>query len=59
MQTNSGVAPLSSKRSIRVVDVPGHARLRDQFQEYMPETKVIGFIVDANNVSRNAPAVAE
>ncbi|KAF8912117.1 hypothetical protein CPB84DRAFT_1812255 [Gymnopilus junonius] len=59
MQTNSGVATLSSKRSIRVVDVPGHARLRDQFQEYMPETKAIGFVVDANNVSRNAPAVAE
>ncbi|KDR73656.1 hypothetical protein GALMADRAFT_251437 [Galerina marginata CBS 339.88] len=59
MQTNSSVISLSPKKSIRVVDVPGHARLRNQFQEYLPDAKVIGFVVDANTVSRNAPAVAE
>lgn len=59
MQTNISVVTLSSNKSIRVVDVPGHPRLRDQFQEYLSDAKAVGFVVDTNSVSRNAPAVAE
>ncbi|PPQ91428.1 hypothetical protein CVT25_014316 [Psilocybe cyanescens] len=59
MQINSAVVSISSDKSIRVVDIPGHARLRNQFEEYLPETKVVGFVVDASTISRNAPAVAE
>uniref|UniRef100_A0A8H7Y2X6 Signal recognition particle receptor subunit beta n=2 Tax=Psilocybe cubensis TaxID=181762 RepID=A0A8H7Y2X6_PSICU len=59
MQINSAGVTLSQSKSIRVVDVPGHARLRNQFEEYLPETKVVGFVVDASTISRNAPAVAE
>ncbi|KAF8969652.1 P-loop containing nucleoside triphosphate hydrolase protein [Flammula alnicola] len=59
MQANTSALILSSKKTIKVTDIPGHARLRNQFLEYLPETKAIGFVVDANTVSRNAPAVAE
>lgn len=59
MQTNMSVMTVSSNKSIKVIDVPGHPRLRDQFQEYLSDAKAVGFVVDANSVSRNAPAVAE
>ena len=42
-----------------IIDVPGHPRLRDQFQEHMVDTKAIAFVVDSSTVSRNAPVVAE
>jgi signal recognition particle receptor subunit beta len=48
-----------SKKTIRVVDVPGHARLRDQFQNHMTNAKAVAFVVDANSISRNGAAVAE
>ena len=59
MQTNISVVTLSSNKSIRVIDVPGHPRLRDQFQEHLSAAKAVGFVVDTNTISRNAPAVAE
>ncbi|GBE82108.1 P-loop containing nucleoside triphosphate hydrolase protein [Sparassis crispa] len=60
MQTNSAVTTLPvSHKALRVIDVPGHPRLRDQFQEYLPEAKAVAFVVDASTISRTGPAVAE
>ena len=59
MQTNVSVMTLSSNKPIRIIDVPGHPRLRDQFQDHLSDAKAVGFVVDTNSVSRNAPAVAE
>jgi signal recognition particle receptor subunit beta len=41
------------------VDVPGHPRIREQFREHLADAKAIVFVVDASNVSRNGPIVAE
>jgi len=41
------------------VDVPGHPRVREQFREHLADAKAIVFVVDASNVSRNGPIVAE
>ncbi|KAL1740197.1 signal recognition particle receptor beta subunit-domain-containing protein, partial [Schizophyllum fasciatum] len=60
LQTNSAFAALPGlKRPVRVIDVPGHPRVRDQFREHLPEARAIAFVVDANTVSRNGAAVAE
>ncbi|KAL1740293.1 signal recognition particle receptor beta subunit-domain-containing protein [Schizophyllum fasciatum] len=60
LQTNSAFATLPGlKRPVRVIDVPGHPRVRDQFREHLPEARAIAFVVDANTVSRNGAAVAE
>ena len=50
---------LQSKTTIRIVDVPGHTRLRDQFQNHITNAKAVAFVVDANSISRNGAAVAE
>ncbi|KAJ8456155.1 hypothetical protein ONZ51_g12252 [Trametes cubensis] len=60
MQTNAALVALpSSRKTLRVVDVPGHPRIRDQFQEHLPQAKALAFVVDASTVSRNGAAVAE
>ncbi|KAI0819545.1 P-loop containing nucleoside triphosphate hydrolase protein [Trametes gibbosa] len=60
MQTNAVLVPLpSSQKAVRIIDVPGHPRIRNQFQEHVPHAKAIAFIVDASTVSRNGAAVAE
>lgn len=59
MQTNFSGITLSPKKTIRAIDVPGHARLRGQFVEHLHDAKVVAFVVDTSTVSRNAPAVAE
>ncbi|KAG6815795.1 hypothetical protein H0H87_011239 [Tephrocybe sp. NHM501043] len=60
LQANSSALELSApKKPIRVVDIPGHPRIRDQFRDHLPDAKAIAFVVDASTVSRNAPAVAE
>jgi signal recognition particle receptor subunit beta len=60
LQTNSSVIPLTgSKKAIRIVDVPGHPRIRDQFRDYLPTAKAIAFVVDSSTVSRNGAIVAE
>jgi len=60
LQTNSSVifVPLSNK-TLRIVDIPGHPRVRDQFQEHLPDAKAVIFVVDASTVSRNGAVVAE
>ena len=60
MQTNAALAVLPNiQKTVRLIDVPGHPRIRDQFQEYLPHSKAIAFVVDSSTISRNGPAVAE
>jgi len=59
LQTNSSIASLSPKKHIRVIDVPGHPRIRDQFKDHLNDAKIIAFVVDASTVSRNGAIVAE
>ena len=60
MQTNSSIIALpGTHKTLRVVDIPGHPRVRHQFREHMKDAKAIAFVVDASNVSRNGAAVAE
>jgi len=57
LQTNTCVFP--SNKIITLVDVPGHPRIREQFREHLPDARAIVFVVDASNISRNGPIVAE
>ncbi|KAH9966620.1 signal recognition particle receptor beta subunit-domain-containing protein [Russula dissimulans] len=57
LQTNTCVFP--SNKTITLVDVPGHPRIREQFREHLPDARAIVFVVDASNISRNGPLVAE
>ncbi|KAF8236225.1 P-loop containing nucleoside triphosphate hydrolase protein [Tricholoma matsutake] len=60
LQTNSSTLALPErKKTIRVVDIPGHPRIRDQFREHLDDAKAIIFVVDASTISRNGAAVAE
>ncbi|KIJ69045.1 hypothetical protein HYDPIDRAFT_105614 [Hydnomerulius pinastri MD-312] len=59
LQTNSTQVVLSPTKTLRVVDVPGHPRIRGQFQEHLVDAKAIAFVVDATTISRNGSAVAE
>jgi len=58
LQTNTCVFS-RNKKVITLVDVPGHPRIHAQFREHLPDAKAIIFVVDASNVSRNGPIVAE
>ena len=60
LQENSALYSLhGSKKEIRIIDVPGHPRLRGQFQEHLQNAKAVAFVVDANTISRDGAAVAE
>ncbi|TRM62587.1 signal recognition particle receptor beta subunit-domain-containing protein [Schizophyllum amplum] len=60
LQTNSSFATLlGAPKPLRVIDVPGHPRVRDQFKQYLGDARAIAFVVDANTVSRNGARAAE
>ncbi|KAJ3524445.1 hypothetical protein NM688_g8560 [Phlebia brevispora] len=60
MQTNSSIVTLpGTHKTMLVIDVPGHPRVRNQFRDYMQDAKAIAFVVDASTVSRNGANVAE
>ncbi|KAG5644037.1 hypothetical protein DXG03_009189 [Asterophora parasitica] len=60
LQVNSSVVELSTpSKNVRVVDIPGHPRIRDQFREHLDDAKAIAFVVDASTISRNGATVAE
>ncbi|KAF7323164.1 hypothetical protein HMN09_00096800 [Mycena chlorophos] len=60
LQTNSSVIALAgAKKTVAVVDIPGHPRLRNQLNEHVSDAKAIAFVVDSSTISRNGPAVAE
>ncbi|KAJ2934911.1 hypothetical protein H1R20_g2176, partial [Candolleomyces eurysporus] len=59
LQTNaSSFTPVPSK-TIQIIDIPGHPRIRGQFADHLNSAKAVAFVVDSNTVSRNGPAVAE
>jgi len=60
LQTNSSIISVSSSnKTLQIVDIPGHPRIRDQFLEHLPDAKAVLFVVDTNTISRNGAAVAE
>ena len=59
LQTNSVQMTLSPTKTLQVVDVPGHPRIRDQFREHLKDAKAVAFVVDCSTISRNGSVVAE
>lgn len=59
LQTNSVQMTLSPTKTLRVIDVPGHPRIRDQFREHLKDAQAIAFVVDCSTISRNGSGVAE
>ncbi|KAJ7632783.1 signal recognition particle receptor beta subunit-domain-containing protein [Roridomyces roridus] len=60
LQTNASVVAVPAlKKSLTVVDIPGHPRIRNQVDEHIGDAKAIAFVVDASTVSRNGAVVAE
>ena len=59
MQNSTAAVTLSDKKSFNVIDIPGHPRLRGQFEEHLATAKVVAFVVDASTISRNGPGSAE
>lgn len=59
LQPSSSFATLSPTKTLKVIDIPGHPRIRGQFTDFLSEAKTIAFVVDANSISRNSVVVAE
>ncbi|KAI0054016.1 P-loop containing nucleoside triphosphate hydrolase protein [Auriscalpium vulgare] len=59
LQTNTSVLTLLNNKTVTLVDVPGHPRIRDQLLDHLSDAKAVIFVVDASTVSRNGAAVAE
>ncbi|KAG1782651.1 signal recognition particle receptor beta subunit-domain-containing protein [Suillus placidus] len=59
LQVNTSIMPLSPVGILAVIDIPGHPRIRDQFQEHLVNARAVAFVVDASTISRNGSAVAE
>ncbi|GJJ12604.1 hypothetical protein Clacol_006847 [Clathrus columnatus] len=63
MQANISIMSLSSSerkhRSVKLIDLPGHPRLRDHFNEHLNDAKAVAFVVDATTIARNGAAVAD
>ncbi|KAF8758662.1 Signal recognition particle receptor beta subunit [Rhizoctonia solani] len=59
IQSNSALYTTSHGRTLRLVDIPGHPRLRDQFTDHLEDTAAVVFVVDSASVARNGTAVAE
>ena len=51
--------PLSNKKALTVIDVPGHPRLRGLFKNHLSDAKAITFVVDTSTITRNGSHVAE
>jgi len=58
LQPNIGLFQQDSKM-IRLIDIPGHPRLRSRFKEHLQTIHGVVFTVDANTIARNGAAVAE
>ena len=49
----------NSSRQVRLVDMPGHPRLRDEVKKRIPEADAVVFVVDIVGLVRNAATIAE
>ncbi|TFK30168.1 hypothetical protein FA15DRAFT_651682 [Coprinopsis marcescibilis] len=59
LQTNVSYANPTVTKPLRIIDVPGHPRIRGQLTEYLPQAKTVAFVVDSNTISRTGVAAAE
>nr|KJB25221.1 hypothetical protein B456_004G181700 [Gossypium raimondii] len=66
MEPNEGTFVLNSEsnkkgkiKSIHLVDVPGHSRLRPKLDEFLPQAAGIVFVVDAVEFLPSCPSVSE
>ena len=61
MQTDTSVITTSATplKTAKLVDIPGHPRIRATFSDHMADAKAIVFVVDTGTIARNGPAVAE
>ncbi|KAG1827129.1 signal recognition particle receptor beta subunit-domain-containing protein [Suillus subaureus] len=59
LQVNTSIMPLSPVGILPVIDIPGHPRIRNQFQEHLVNARAVVFVVDASTISRNGSTVAE
>ncbi|KAK9097694.1 hypothetical protein Syun_024739 [Stephania yunnanensis] len=66
MEPNEGTFVLHSEsdkkgkiKPVRIVDVPGHARLRPKLDDYLPQAAGVVFVVDALDFLPNCRAAAE
>lgn len=59
LQSNSATFNLRDSRVERLVDIPGHPRIRSQFREFIPLAKAVVFVVDSSTVARIGASVAE
>ncbi|CAE6520898.1 unnamed protein product [Rhizoctonia solani] len=59
IQSNSTLYTTSHGRTLRLVDIPGHPRLRGQFTDHLQDTAAVVFVVDSASIARNGAAVAE
>ncbi|EJU05332.1 P-loop containing nucleoside triphosphate hydrolase protein [Dacryopinax primogenitus] len=58
LQPNIGLLQ-QDKKTFRLIDIPGHPRIRSRFREHLATVDGLVFTVDANTVARNGVAVAE
>ncbi|WWC85295.1 uncharacterized protein L201_000157 [Kwoniella dendrophila CBS 6074] len=46
-------------KPVKLVDLPGHPRLKDELKKYVKEASVVVFVIDVQALVRNSAAVAE
>lgn len=64
MQENEGIVPVRSDKdkaigSARVVDVPGHAKLRHKAEKHLQDAAAVVFVVDATDITPHKVEAAE
>ncbi|CEG66945.1 hypothetical protein RMATCC62417_03436 [Rhizopus microsporus] len=58
MKENEGQLVLSNK-TYDLVDLPGHERVRYRYNDFLPVTRTIVFVVDSTTLNRQIRSVAE
>lgn len=63
LTTNASLLTLtedgSSSATVKLIDVPGHARLRDKLQSALKETDDVVFVIDVAAIQKNGAEVTE
>lgn len=54
MEVNDSIINISNNKQIRLVDFPGHSRLRPKLQPYLHSSKSILFIIDSKRFATQA-----
>ncbi|KAI5575735.1 hypothetical protein BDE02_09G000500 [Populus trichocarpa] len=56
---HSETTKIGKMKSVHVVDIPGHSRLRPKLDEFLPQAAGMVFVVDALEFLPNLSAVSE